>query len=145
MTQGLYLLTISWQLEYLGNTQAQLDQRSQSFTLTGTFAPFDNPVNNNYQGAGAVVGSNLGTNNDQRPYCDSDWITIPCVSNFQVIRRSTTNQKRLQGFFPNSLTDKILLLEPTPRDWVGVLTDCVEECLTQFRLKQLALRPLMCL
>lgn len=68
--------------------QTQLDERSQSFTLTGTFGPFGNPVNNAYRGAGGVVGSNLGSGNSPRPYCDTDWLTIPCVTNFQVEKLS---------------------------------------------------------
>ncbi|TRY63236.1 hypothetical protein TCAL_11572 [Tigriopus californicus] len=80
--------------------QTQLDERSQSFTLTGTFGPFGNPVNNAYRGAGGVVGSNLGSGNTPRPYCDTDWLAIPCVTNFQPgqqIPASGSNNPNLGG------------------------------------------------
>ena len=60
-----------------------MDEKSQSFTLTGTYGPIGGTAN--YQGAGAVVGTNLGGGNTPRPYCDTDWITIPCVTNNQVL------------------------------------------------------------
>ena len=79
---------ISFPANNNNNIQALLDSRSQTFTLPGTYAPFGNPVNNAYTGSGAIVGSNLGTfnnNQGQVQTCDRDWITIPCVTNFKVL------------------------------------------------------------
>eukprot|EP00094_Tigriopus_californicus_P011978 TCALIF_11572-PA protein Name:"Protein of unknown function" AED:0.19 eAED:0.22 QI:148/0.58/0.61/1/0.83/0.84/13/0/679 len=78
--------------------QTQLDERSQSFTLTGTFGPFGNPVNNAYRGAGGVVGSNLGSGNTPRPYCDTDWLAIPLpYQPGQQIPASGSNNPNLGG------------------------------------------------
>lgn len=66
------------------NTQTMLDEKSQSFSLTGAFGAIGATAA--YQGAGAVVGSNLGSGNTARPFCDTDWLTIPCVTNNQVVK-----------------------------------------------------------